>query len=351
MADIEIKQKGHDLTIRNIIIHQINKDQGKDIVALKLADRLLSISKKEIFFIADVKKSFSGPGKTYGIFEEQNESTVFENLIEKYVNGGLDFLKMTQELMKYYEKILKGTITATGGYLVFSDYFNKNNGKEYLLVLAINNKQSYLFNEDLTLSEIQSIDLNKIDIASLINISQWQEFKKGNHDIDTYLSFRSGLKGISQYFQAFVGCANKTTKTVGSKKLVVALKDFLDTKNINKEVKDEILDRIRGYCIDCDKENKGAKLSDISRIVDEDNPDDFAYFATEEKYSVNPIISIDRNVIKLLTRTKYKSKNEDFLIEFDNTLIGNKIRYIEKTNSILIEDIPEELAAQIKKHI
>lgn len=347
----EIKQKGYDLDVRNVIIHQINKEASKNVKSVKIADRTLDISNKEIFFLADVKKSFSGPGKTYGVFEEQSASTIFENLLEGYINGVLNFLELTHELMKHYERILDNTKAASGGFLVFADYFNKTANREYFLVLAINNKQSYFFNDDLTLSEIESIDLSKIDIASLIDLSKWQDYKGGNEDVDTYLSFRSGLKNLSQYFQTFVGCADKANKKVGSRKLVTAIKDYLASKNIDKEKADDLMDKISSYCIQNDKNNKGVFLSDISRILDEDNPEDFEHYASDEKYSVNPIISIDRNVMKLLTKTIFKSKNQDFSIEFDNILIGDTINYDEATNSMTIDNVPEELASQLKKHM
>lgn len=347
----EIKQKGHDIKIKNIIIHQIIKEPSKDVKEIKIAKKALEVSKKEVFFIADIRKSFSGTGRTYGIFEEQNESSVFENLLHNYVTKELGFLEMTQELMHHYKRILDNTKPASGGFLVFADYLNTTTNSEYFLVLAINNKEGYFFTEDLTLSEIESIDLSKIDVASLINVSRWQEFKNGNEEIDTYLSFRSGLKNISQYFQYFIGCADRTTKTAGSKKLVTAIKDYLNDRINDKNKRDKLLDKIKLHCLENDRNGKGVFLNDISRIIDEENPEYFAHFASDEKYSVNPIISIDRSIIKLLTKTRYKSKNEDFIIEFDNTLIGTRIKYDEKTNSMLIEDVPQELAVQVKKHM
>ena len=275
----DIKQKGHDIDIKNIVIHRIDKQPTKEVTKVKIANKTLEISKKEVFFIADIIKSFSGPGKTYGIFEEQSESTIFENLLNGCIDDDLSFLETTQELMRHYERILNSTKPASGGFLVFSDFINKTSKSEYFLVLAINNKQGYFFIEDLTLNEIESIDLSKIDVAAQINISKWQEFKEGNNEIDTYLSFRSGLKNISQYFQTFIGCEDKTTKTAGSKKLVLAVKQYLNEKFEDKEQRDILLDKIKAHCIEYDKNNKGVFLSDISRIIDEGNPDDFAIFA------------------------------------------------------------------------
>ena len=98
-------KKGYDIEIENIVIHHIKKEAHKDFTKLKCADKLLPKSEKEKFFIADVKKSFSSPGKTYGIFEEKNKSTIFQNLLIEYNSKNLDFLEFTVELMKFYEKI------------------------------------------------------------------------------------------------------------------------------------------------------------------------------------------------------------------------------------------------------
>lgn len=347
----ELMKKGYDIEIENIVIHHIKKEAHKDFTKLKCADKLLPKSDKEKFFIADVKKSFSGPGKTYGIFEEKNKSTIFQNLFIEYNSNDIDFLEFTIELMKFYEKKLQSKPTSSGGYLVFAEYKNIINKCKYLLVLAINNKQGYMFNEDLTLSEIDSIDLSKIDVASLINISQWNKFNEGDVSIDTYLSFRSGLKELSQYFIEFIGCSNKTSKKVGTKKLMIAAEDFLESKGLDKNTKDRFLEEIKQFCITSDKNNKGVKLSDLSRILNEDDPYEFACFASSEQYQVNEVISIDRSVIKYLTRTKFQSKSNDLLIEFENNLIGNKIELIEKNNSIIIKDLPQDLVNHLKEHL
>ncbi len=351
----QLKKKGHDVQIKNMIIHQITKEMRKDKAVLKCAEKVIDTSKseKEKFFIADVKKSFSRPGLTYGIFEEQNSSTIFENFLDRFIDGEITFYDFTLNLMDHYKWILENEINATGSYLVFAEYFNSTTSSDYLLVLAINNKESYLFNEDLTLSEIKSIDLGQIDVASLINLTKWKDYKKNNEDIDTYLSFRRGLKDLSQYFMQFIGCRDRTTKTVGTKKLVTALRDFLDTKNLSKEERENKINEVYSYCIDCDKNGRGAFLNEISKILDENNPEEFQIFASNEFYSVSELISIDKNKINLLTRTKYISKNKDFVIEFENILLGEgkKIEYIEKDNSLIIKDLSKDLVKQIKANI
>lgn len=344
----EIKQKGHDLDIKNMIIHQVTKEAHKEKIVLNTADKTLEISKREIFFISDIKKSFANSGKTYGIFEEQSAFTTFQNSLLDYRENKINFLNFTLALMDFYESVLP--VQATGSFLVFSEYINLTNNDEYLLVLAINNKDSYFFTKDLTLRETQSVDLSKIDVASLINLSQWVNFTNGDKNINTYLSFKSGLKDLSKYFLKFIGCENRTTKTEGSKRLIKAINDFFDHQKYESDFREDKLEEIKAYCQRCERQGDGASLQNISMLIDEENPDEFMSFANGEKYSVNPFISIDNQVIKLLTRTLYKSKNKDFILEFDNDLINKKI-FLDENNSIIIKDVPDELIKQIERHI
>ena len=46
-----------------------------------------------------------------------------------------------------------------------------------------------------------------------------------------------------------------------------------------------------------------------------------------------------------------QSKSNDLLIEFENNLIGNKIKLIEKNNSIIIKDLPQDLVNHLKEHL
>lgn len=224
------------------------------------------------------------------------------------------------------------------------------NNNDYFLVLAINNKDSYFFTDELTLSETPSVDLSKIDVASLINLSQWESFKNGDKNVNTYLSFKSGSKDLSKYFLKFIGCENKTTKSEGSKRLVKALNEFFDYKDYDSDYKDLKLQEIKAYCQKCERQGDGASLQNISILIDEENPEEFMNFANDEKYSVNPFISVDNQVIKLLTRTLYKSKNKDLILEFDNDIINKKI-FLDDNNSIVIKDVPDELIRDIQRHI
>ena len=67
----KLKEKGHNINLTNIIVHKINKTSGNKDSVLKLAENELKVNKQEIYFIADIRESFSKRSvPTYGIFED-----------------------------------------------------------------------------------------------------------------------------------------------------------------------------------------------------------------------------------------------------------------------------------------
>lgn len=243
--------------------------------------------------------------------------------------------------MAFYEKTIKNVVAASGGFIVFAHYSNsEKKGFEYLLILAINNKDSYYFNEtNLTLEDIQSIDMNKVDLACEINLTKWNEYKKGAvADIKTYLSIVRGNKNISYYFLDFIGNANKTTSTESSKKLVNALKSFCEQRGYDNEKYMTTRNNVSEYCSDCLKEKKEISLSAISALVDHENPDSFLEFAASEEFGVNEIISGEPTVLRNIGTVKYKEKGK-LTLEFGNDLLGKRVIYNKEQQTVTIKDI------------
>ncbi|PZU19476.1 MAG: hypothetical protein DI622_08865 [Chryseobacterium sp.] len=346
----QVKEKGHNIDLTNIIVHRINKVAGNKNSVLKLADKELTINKQERYFIADIRESFNKRSvPTYGIFEDEFDFNVFQQSLRDYKDGAIDFLDFTVKSMGYYERMIKSSAPATGGFLIFADFkITDNNDERYILVFSINNKQGYNLNEEaLSIQQIKNLELNKIDLATLINISRWNLSLTNADEVKTYLAFIRGKKNISDYFQSFIGCADKTTATESSTRLINAIHSYCSENDYDDTKTKEIERKVFEYCQDCKKNRKEIQLSYISTIIDDENPNSFSEYASNEKFSVSEIIKYDSKTLKTLKFVDYQS--EDFSIRFNKKMINKTVKLNREKKTLTLTNIPDELIAQFEK--
>jgi nucleoid-associated protein YejK len=338
----KIKKIGHNINLQGFIVHKVNKTAGERRATLKLANTIILPTDKERRFVAIASEAYykkSAP--TYGIFDDLI-SNKFQNELISYNAKQRDFYTFSCNCMNYYKDNIKDVTPATGGFIVFAHYFDTDKHFEFVLVLSINNKDGYVFNEDrLTIEDTKNIELNKIDLACQINITKWNDYQGNqNTDVKTYLSLIKGNKDLSIYFMKFIGNANQTTSTESSKRLVNALDSFCKKNNYGREKTVETKNKVSDYCKDCMKEKKEISLSAISALIDIENPTLFQEYASDEEQAVDEIISGDAKVLRRIGSVKYKDKEGKLSIEFSNELLlDKKIIYDDKKKQLTIKDI------------
>lgn len=340
-----MRKHGSNLDVQGMVIHQLKKSAGTRNVSFKKAKGVLPVKEKEKIFLGKLNESYrkkSNP--TYGIFGDNNPS--FKNLLESYLETN-DFYDFSITAASQYKGILENTISATGGFLIFIDFLNNDNSHRYMLILTINNKDGYVVSEDdLTLENIKNLDLSKVDVACMINLSVWRSIESGEDtDSQTYLSFVKGNKGISYYFMSFIDCDNKTTSTESTKRLTRAIDAYVKEKGHDRKTKIKLKNIAYDYCISCVKEKKEIQLSAISALFDPDNIDDFKEFASDEEFGVSETIRGDNAQLRRIKFIKYK--DEKYTVEFDADLIGKDVFYNQQKNELTFKRVPEELVNQI----
>lgn len=341
------KTKTENLVIKNFIIHQLLKDAGNRIVKEKEAKGTIAIGEKEKKFLNKLDRSYHKKSNPiYGIFADEKPS--FKNFLLEYLDMKIDFLNFSLEIMKYYKTVLEDTVAATGGYMILCEYSNKITSKDLLLVLMINNKDGFVVNEaNLTLDDIKNLDLSKVDVACLINLTDWKDIEDENEtDRKTYLSFVKGMKDVSYYFMSFIDVDNKKTTTESTNRLLKAIDDYSTKNGWDRTTKIKKRNDVFNYCHNCINLKKEILLSVISSIINPDLPEDFKDFATEDDYQVSSIISGDKSKMKILKYVTYNT--EDFKIEFDTQLLINKTIHLdEKTKKLTIKNLSDELIKKI----
>lgn len=343
---LKLKEKGHNVNLSHIVIHKINKTAGDKKSVLKLANKEIVVTKSEIKFIADVRKSFNKKSvPTHGVFENAFDYNGFQKAIKAYKDKNIDFMQFSIDSMEYYKRVIETSAPATGGFLIFADFIITDNNDRYILVLSIDNKQGYNLNEvALAIQEIQNLELNKMDLASIINISRWELSSVPDNEIKTYLTFIRGKKKISDYFQSFIGCEDKTTATESSTLLLNTINSYIAEKEISEKNAKDIKSKILDYCQDSNKRKKEILLSQISFLFDEENPDEFSNYATDEKFGNSEVVKYDSKTLRTLKFIDYQSV--DFTLKFNKNLLGKTVKINKNKTAITISNLPDELKSQ-----
>ena len=342
----EIKKIGHNIELKGFVIHQVNKEANIKHTVVKHASKLLPTTDKEKAFIAKIYKSYFDNSKPfYGIFAD--EQPKFKINLETY-RTDKDFLLFTKNSTDYYKYVLTNSAPATGGFLIFAHFENTEKKFDYMLVMTTTNKDGYMVSEaDLTIKDIKNLDLSKIDVACMINLTKWENITKGlDTESLTYLSFAKGNKDISFYFMSFIDCSNKTTKAESTNRLILAVDGYCGENGFTREQKIKKRNEIFTYCNACIDNKKEIQLSSISAIMNPDNPDDFEIFAANERFSVSTIINGDRTKLKPMKYVIYQ--DDEMRVEFDAGLIQEgKVVFDSKKKQLTFKNIPNKLADQI----
>lgn len=345
----KFKKIGENLEVKNIVIHQLLKDAGNRLVNPKEAKKLLKIGDKEKMFLGNLDRSYHKKSSPiYGIFADENPK--FRNSLVDYINGDVKFYDFTIEVMNHYKIVLEGTVAATGGYMIICEYTNLSTSNDLLLILMINNKEGFVIDEqNLTLDNIKNLDLSKVDVACLINLTEWNNIENDTPtDRKTYLSFVKGMKEVSYYFMSFIDVDNKNTSTESTKRLITAIEAYADNQSWDRDTKIDKKNKVFTYCHDCIDNKKEILLSTISSILNPDDPEHFQNFATDDNYRVSSIISGDKSRMKFLKTISYSDK--EFKIEFDTKLILDNTIVLDSTGKKLtIKNISPVLRDKIQE--
>ena len=334
-----------NIEVKNIVIHLVNKKAGNRSVKFKAASSVIKVSDAEKRFITDLHSAYykrSNP--MYGVFGGDNPE--FKDNLDKYLAEEQDFLEFSKNGLSIFKNEIQKSAPATGGFLVFAEYVNIDDNIHYLLVLTTNNKDGFSINDKLEIEDIKSIDMSKVDVACLINLSKYSNYE--DETGDTYLSFVRGKKDVSVYFLNFIDCNDKTTNKESSKRLMIAISDYMKHQDWDRDMKRKKKELIYSYCDNCMYNNESIKLLAISELMNSDEPNDFMEYASNEEHSVSAIISGDRSQLKQLKSIYYKDKNMTSSCE-RKLLIENRVHYDDKKKELTFRNIPEELIDQILK--
>jgi nucleoid-associated protein len=323
------------MELHSLVVHRLDKEsQGK--AGITLSNNLLPVGDRETEFVTNIKQVYYNKSNpNYGIFDADAVTFPFQTMLKNYIPEH-KFLSFSESAMKHLFGVIDAVPQATGGYVVFAHYTFQT--EEFVMTVLLNNKKQYNINDTLSIEEILSLDIDKLDVANSVNLTRW------NNNEATYLSFARGRKDISNYFKRFIGCTDQTSAKESSESLKRAFLDYLPKLGLNTQEEEDLRNRVLNYCYAQTKQKEDISLHHISSMISAEEPHLFQEFAASEDYRVSSLIKGHNKTLKTLKFYVYRSKK--LTIEFDSGLVNESIFYNHQTNELRITNLHDDLRRQ-----
>jgi nucleoid-associated protein len=337
------------MSIENIIVHEVVKEPK---VPAKLVDRPEEnpIDSHAEMLVNQVTGLFRKTGMLTGEFAISNDPKMpvpkFVGLLNNHLgdDGFDDFVAFSKSATDIFIEKLNKSTSQNAGYLWFNHYVH--NHDRFLSIILLRKKKGFIFDKDLDLNEVESIDLDKIHMAARINISAWH-----GKATRKYISFRIGsnAKTVTTYFSDFIGCEEYTQSRVDTRELREVIREYCAYHEFAPDDKAKAIQLVVDECTRCADEEVPFlldKMSDrLDAIFDPLEKGIFLDKAQEEPRCLTNEISPDRSVFNSFSR--YKGMDKRMTISFDSDLLDELAVYDRGTGALTFTEIPGDLKAQL----
>lgn len=342
------------MDIKNIIVHEVQKDDGQNEAQLILREVENPINSHAKFLTDELSRLFQKTGLSSGRFKQSNNEDDpkphFVALLEKYFDQTSfgSFISFSKAAANEFKRNLDRSGPSKGGYLWFNHYIHNENN--FLSIVLLRKKPGMTLSSNLDLSAIEQLDLDKLHMAARINLSKWL---KGNSE--KYIAFRIGsnARDITDYFLNFIGCEEYTRSREDTQNLVNIVKQYCSAHNFDSSKTEEVKEFIYITCTDWDKNQESILIDKISTLLDtkfvrkSEEHGKFLEIAQNDPFSLNYEIRLDKTALKSLKRYSFKTKQ--ISVSFDSDLLNHSVIFDREKKELIFTDLPDDFISQFEQ--
>ena len=338
--------------IHQFIVHQLLIDSNK---ALQLIPRpdCIDVTTSIETLAEQVNHAFNGkPGKGVGGFVDRDaeDDFSFSQAMQAYLNTdavsdsvGAAFQHFTAQSGAHLVETLARMNMVETGFLVFCRY--EFLATEYLMVTLLNTKQHVHVDNKLELSVSEHLDLAKMQLAARIDLTQFKIQPEHNR----YISFIKGRMGrkVADFFMSFLGCEELADIKQQNSMLISTVDSYLSAEQLDPVEKQQHRQEVHDYYKDKIASGEDVKVSELSAKlpVSMDEQFDFSQFVVDSEINIDENFQPDRAVLKQLA--KFSGQGGGISLSFDRHLYGDKVRYDQHTDTLVIRGVPPNLKDQL----
>ncbi|SEI17034.1 nucleoid-associated protein YejK [Pseudomonas asplenii] len=332
------------MPILNAVIHQIDKKPDGSPAVLHLANDKLPDSQAMDNLLFDLNGNYNAKqGKAWGYFQGESGAYPFSGWLSKFTADELDFVEFTRTAAEHLTKLLEESNLSTGGHVLFAHF--RQGMTDYLSIAILQQVEAVAVASDLTVAVSRHLDASALSFAARINLSEW----KNNLASRQYISFikPKGARRATAYFRDFIGVTEGIDAAGETRTLLKAFSDFVESEDLAEDDAREKTQALVDYAAAQGKLGSKVSLEELSALLDEDLPANFAEFIRNKDYGLSPEIPADKKTINHFRR--FTGRVEGLSISFEQHLLGNKVEFDADAGSLLLTGLPTPLIDQLKR--
>jgi nucleoid-associated protein len=190
------------------------------------------------------------------------------------------------------------------------------------------------------------LDIKGFRLAGRVNITAWQG---GN---DKYLSFIKGRgqDKVSEFFKLFLGCNNSVAAILETQKLSTALENFAVELSMTDAQREDLFQNAYAVCKRYAEKDLEFELEPFANEVWPDNPLLLADSFEKSGLDISDGFVPDKRSLRGLV--KFSGNTKNWRIVFDRAALSdNEIKFDPKTDSLTINNLPDELLARLRAEV
>ncbi|WP_165525629.1 nucleoid-associated protein [Psychrobacter pygoscelis] len=334
--------------IKRITYHALLKEQGStDNVSIVLnPNKELPEKESTTGLLKElIDRYHSTAGKSYGVFEEDEDIYQTPKILRTYLTENDDFYKATEHLMRVLMNKSKSQVFTKGGVVIFFHYEEEN--KDYLIIAILSEKVAYIA-KDWDLAQVEALNYENVRFAGRINLTDWLDESSDTR----YISFLRGKGDVSAYFKEFIGCNNTSRPLAETRALVSYIEKFGEEQNLNLDDLTAFKNKAEVYLKDLANESTPFALQVFANVLWPSEPQDLIDSLEENGKLNNLPISDgfipDKRPLKALR--VYACKTKHWSISFDVTAWDSGDVEVDPVNNkIIFHNPPPALINPFRK--
>jgi len=337
------------INVEQAIIHAIIQDNdGK--LSCRLRPQPLLNGEAVEAMLEELHQTYTTKaGKGYGYFgingDDGEANIQFKQALIDYRFGELGFVEFSGLAVKLLQEELSKYDFSQGGFLLLACYTHMTS--EYLYVSLLNAKSSMTVLDDMELSKNTHLDLNNVQLAARIDLTEWQA-EPESHKYISFIRGRAGRK-VADFFLDFMGCVEGVNTKAQNKQLMNAVEDFVASSELTKDERQQCREKVFDYCTERCDVGANIEIKDLADELADSGMGSFYDFAQTGDYGLEDEFPGDKPTLRQLK--KFSGTGGGVTLSFDGAHLGERVIYDPISDTILIKGVPANLKDQLDRRL